>query len=135
MALQFKQYVPKESTLTDLGTVASQIPGGKISFTPGTLAKYQAGNIKSMSMLLTDKQGLTTTLPLSVRVSSTVKNALANGATKNECLNAIVKLNIVETDKGANIISAPRGEGGEEETVAITTATKTTVAYEDLIAY
>jgi hypothetical protein len=135
MALNFKVYVPKESTLTELGTVASQIPGGKIGFTPGSLNKYLAGSIKAISILLTNKEGESDTAPLSVRVSATIKDALAEGATKAECLSAISKLMLVETKDGGNIIAAPRGEGGEEEQVSIEAAVKSPVTFGKLVAF
>lgn len=130
--LQFKKYEPKEANLTDLGTVASQIPGGKLSFTPNSLAKYQAGQIKAISILLTNKKGDSTTAPLSKRVSATISNALKAGKTKADCLAAILKLMIVETEDGSNIISAPRGEGGTEEEVSVASAKANATAYEDL---
>lgn len=131
MALPFKVWTPTESNLTELGTVASQIPGGTIKFTPGSLAKYQAGQIKAISILLTNKKKESATAPLSKRVSATIANALKNGATKGECLTAILKLTLVETEDGANIISAPRGESGQEEEISVATASKSTVSYED----
>ena len=135
MALNFVKYVPKESTLKELGTVASVIPGGTIGFTPGSLNKYLAGTIKAVSILLTDKEGGSETVPASKAVSTTIKNALAKGATKAECLNAITKLMIVETEDGSNIIAAPRGAAGEETTVSIATAAKAAVTFEDLVAF
>jgi len=135
MALLFKKYVPTESTLTELGSVASMVPGGTIGFTPGSLNKYLAGTIKSVSILLTNKKGESTTVPLSKRVSSTVKTALENGASKEDCLNAITKLVIVETEDGANIIAAPRGAAGEETVVTIASAAKAAVTFEDLVAF
>jgi hypothetical protein len=135
MALQFKMWTPTESNLTELGTVAQQIPGGKISFTPNSLSKYQSGQIKAISILLTNKKGESVTAPLSKRVSATIKNALENGSTKNNCLQAILKLMMVETEDGSNIISAPRGAGGEEEEVTVASASKSTVTYDDLVAF
>lgn len=132
MALEFKVYVPKESNLVELGTVAQQIPGGSLKFCPGTVAKYQAGSIKSMAMVLLNKKGESATLPLSKNVSATIKKALENGSTKKECLAAILKLQILETEDGANIISAPRGAGGEEEELTVANATKLVTSYEDL---
>jgi hypothetical protein len=134
MALQFKMWTPTESNLTELGTVASQIRGGKIKFTPGSLAKYQAGQIKAISILLTNKKGESTTAPLSKRVSATMKSALANGSTKQDCLSAILKLQLLETEDGANIISAPRGASGEEEEVSVESGAKSQTTYEDILA-
>lgn len=135
MALQFKMYERAESTLTEIGTVSSQIPGGSLKFTPNSLAKFQAGQIKSISMLLTNKKGESLTMPLSKRVSATIKSALENGSTKNDCLKAIAKLSIVETEEGANIISAPQGAGGVEEEITINANTNNSkVSYDDLLA-
>ena len=135
MALQFKVWEPTQGNLTELGTVASLIPGGSIKFTPGSLAKYQAGQIKAISMLLINKKGESTTAPLSKRVSATIKNALANGSGKTECLQAILKLQVLETEDESNIISAPRGANGEEEEVTVASASKSKVTYEDLVAF
>ncbi len=136
MALQFKMYERAESTLVEIGSVASQIPGGTLNFTPGSLAKFQAGQIKSISMLLTNKKGESLTCPLSKRVSATVKAALENGSSKSDCLKAIAKLTIVETEDGSNIISAPQGAGGVEETITINAAvTSSKVTYQDLVAF
>jgi hypothetical protein len=133
-ALQFKMYERAESTLVEVGTVGQQIPGGSLKFTPGSLAKFQAGQIKSISMLLTNKKGESLTMPLSKRVSGTIKSALENGTTKIDCIKAIAKLNIVETEDGAHIISAPQGTGGVEEEVIINAAvTSSKINYEDLI--
>lgn len=128
-------WTPTASNLTELGTVAQQIPGGSIKFTPGSLAKYLAGQIEAISMVLYDKKGESDTAPLSKRVSATIKNALANGSSKTECLQAILKLQLVETKDGSNIISAPRGAGGEEEEVTVASASKSKVTYDDLVAF
>lgn len=135
MALNFKKWTPKESNLTELGTVAELIPGGTINFTPGSLARYKAGQIKAISILLENKKGESDTAPLSKRVSATISNALASGATRAECLTAILKLQMLETEEGANIISAPRGESGEEEGITVATAAKSKVTWDDMVAY
>lgn len=135
MALNFKTWTPTASNLTEMGTVAEQIPNGTIKFTPGSLDRYNSGQIKAISMLLVNKQGESDTAPLSKRVSATISNALKNGATKRDCLTAILKLEMIETEDGANIISAPRGAGGEEEEVTVVSASKTKVSYDDLVAF
>lgn len=135
MALNFKTWTPTESNLTELGTVAEQIPNGKIKFTPGSLDRYRAGQIKAISMLLTNKSGESDTAPLSKKVSATISNALKGGASKSDCLTAILKLEMIETEDGANIISAPRGAGGEEEEVKVSSAAKTKVTYDDLVVF
>lgn len=136
MALQFKMYERAESTLVEIGTVGQQIPGGSLKFTPGSLAKFQAGSIKAISMLLINKKGESLTMPLSKRVSATIKSALEGGKAKSDCLKAIAKLLILETEDGANIISAPQGEGGVEEEIVINaTVTNSKVSYQDLMAF
>jgi hypothetical protein len=135
MALNFKTWTPKESNLTEIGTVAEQIPGGTIKFTPGSLDRYRVGQIKAISMLLVNKKGESDTAPLSKRVSATISNALKNDIPKRDCLTAILKLQMLETEDGSNIISAPRGAGGEEEEVTVVSASRTKVTYDDLVAF
>jgi hypothetical protein len=136
MALKFKVYERAESTLVEIGTVGQQIPGGSLKFTPNSLAKFQAGQIKAISMLLANKKGESLTMPLSKKVSATVKNALENGKSKSDCLKAIAKLTIVETEEGANIISAPQGSGGVEEEIIIDASfTKSKIDYSDLVEF
>ena len=138
MALEFKTYVRKNN-LKDEGTVASQIPGGKLKFTPGSLAKYLAGEIKSISMLLLDSKGDSLTAPLSKKVATTIKNALENGRTKKECLAVILKLNVYETDrvdeetgKKGYVIAAPAGSDGEEVEISVGEETQVKLEYSDL---
>ena len=132
MAVEFKVYVPKESTLVELGTVAKQIPGGSLKFCPGTIGRYQSGTTKSMAMVLLNKQGESATLPLSKAVSATIKKALENGSTKKECLAAILKLEVRENADGIITIGAPRGLNGEEEELTVSNAVKIVTTYEDL---
>ena len=88
-------------------------------------------------MVLTLKDGTSTTCPLSKRVSLTVKNALDNGATKRDVIGAVLKLNICESIDGKiTTICAPVGKGGDEEEFVIDSTAKTaTVSYEELAAY
>lgn len=136
MALIYKEYVSTPK-LTELGTVASLHAGGSVKFCPGTIAKFNDGLIKAMSMVLTLKDGTSTTCPLSKRVSATVKKALENGATKNDVLGAILNLNICESIDGKiTTICAPVGKGGEEEEFVINNSTvKQAVTYDELVAY
>lgn len=135
MALIFKEYVSTPK-LTELGTVASLIPGGTLKFCPGTIAKFNDGIIKAMSMVLTLKDGTSSTCPLSKRVSATVKNALEGGAPKRDVIAAIAKLNICESIDGKiTTICAPIGKGGEEEEFSVESSAKASVSYEELAAY
>ena len=139
MALIYKEFVSTPK-LTELGTVASLHTGGSIKFCPGTISRYTDGIIKAMSMVLTKKDGTSTTCPLSKKVSLTVKNALDNGAPKRDVIGAIQNLLICEgkTKDGKELttICAPLGKGGEEEEFVIDSTAKTaTVTYEELAAY
>ena len=135
MALIFKEYVSTPK-LTELGTVASLIPGGTVKFCPGTIAKFNDGITKAMAMVLTKKDGTSTTCPLSKRVSATVQKALQAGAPKKDVIAAIAKLNVCESIKDGNVtICAPISKGGEEEEFSIESSAKTAVSYEELAAY
>lgn len=135
MALIFKEYVSTPK-LTELGTVATMIPGGTLKFCPGTIAKFNDGLIKAMAMVLTAKDGKSTTCPLSKRVSATVKKALEGGAPKKDVIAAIAKLNVCESiETGNTTICAPIGKGGEEEEFSVATSAKSAVSYDELVAY
>ena len=136
MALIYKEFVSTPK-LTELGTVASLHAGGSVKFCPGTISRFNDGIIKAMSMVLTLKDGTSTTCPLSKKVSLTVKNALDNGATKRDVISAITKLNICESIKDGNTtICAPLGKGGEEEEeFTIESTSKSKITYEELAAY
>lgn len=134
MALNYAVYVSTQK-LNELGTVASLHPGGSIKFCPGTIDKYNSGVTKAMAMVLTLKNGQSTTCPLSKRVSTTIKKALDNGVSKRDVISAILKLNICESlDGKTTTICAPVGKGGEEEEFAIQSTSKLAMSYED-IAY
>ncbi len=135
MALIYKEFVSTPK-LTELGTVASLHAGGSVKFCPGTINRYNDGIIKAMSMVLTLKDGTSTTCPLSKRVSLTVKNALDNGAAKKDVIGAVLKLNICESIDGKiTTICAPIGKGGDEEEFVIDSTVKSVVSYEELAAY
>jgi len=135
MALMYKEFVSTPK-LTELGTVASLHAGGSVKFCPGTISRFNDGVIKAMSMVLTLKDGTSTTCPLSTRDSLTVKNALDNGAPKRDVIAAILKLNICESlDGKITTICAPVGKGGEEEEFVIDSTAKQAVSYEELAAY
>lgn len=136
MALQFKVYEPT-TKLESQGTVNEIIPGGKLKFVPGTIDRYNNGEIKSMNMILIDEDGASATCPLSKRVSKTIKKALDSGATKQEVASVIFNLEIVEDEDGRLFIVAPRGSSGEEEEFSFSQLKKGNVkkTYEDLVAF
>lgn len=137
MALQFKQYVSTATDLDSLGTVASNLgKKGTLKFVPGTIDRFKSKVIKALCMVLSDDKGNSTTVPLSKRVSGTILNALEDGKTKRDCLLAISKLEIVEVEENGELrhtIVAPRGAGGEEETITVGEVKASKVSYEDLV--
>ena len=135
MALNYAVYVSTQK-LNELGTVEGLHIGGSIKFCPGSISRYKTGIIKAISMVLTKKDGTSTTCPLSKKVSATVKHALENGATKGDVVAAILKLNICESlDGKITTICAPLTEGGDEEEFAINSTAKVAVTYDELAAY
>lgn len=138
MALQFKQYV-STANLTNLGTVAKQIPGGSLKFVPGTIDRYKLGTIKAMNMILLDKKGDSSTCPLSKKVSAIIKKAFDEQVPKRDILASIAKLEIVEDEDGRNFISAPRSASGEEEEFEIgakgENVAKSKATLEDLVQW
>lgn len=130
MALQFKKYESTATELETLGTVASQIPGGSLKFVPGT---FTSG--KRVAIILLDKNGDSTVVACSSRVSTTLHNALKNGASKKEMLAAVSNLEISEDKQGRNFISAPRGSGGQEESFAVGQLKSEKITHEDLVEW
>jgi len=133
MALQFKVYEPS-TKLESLGAVNEIIPGGKLKFVPGTIDRYNNGDIKSMNMILIDEDGASATCPLSKKVSKTIKKALDSGSTKGEVASVIFNLEIIEDEDGRFFIVAPRGSSGEEEEFSFAQLKKDNVkvSYQDL---
>lgn len=135
MALTFANYERAESTLTDEGTVISKIPGGKLKFCPGTIDRYNAKSIKAMSILLFNKKGESTSVPMSKTLSATVAKALDAGTDKKTILGAISKLSIYENEEGMNIIGRPQGSSEEEIEFTAVELAKVTADYEALVAF
>ena len=131
MALTFKVYERAESTLTELGTVTSLIPKGKIKFCPGTIDKFNAGEIKSYCMILINAKGESTTVPLSKGLSRKVAAAFENNVAKKDILAVIAKLPVYDTEEGG-IIGRPAGEMSEEFELAVAEVSKSKVTYESL---
>ena len=131
MALNFKKYERTEGTLETIGTVADVVgKGGTLRFVPNT---FTSG--KRIAIILGKKDGSSTVIACSTRVSTTLRDAKKNGSESKELLAAISKLEISEDEEGRNFIIAPVGTGGNEETFAIADLTKAAVAYDDLVAF
>ena len=120
-----------------IGTVASLIPNGKLKLIPGTINRYNEGTNVAIGVILIDKDGASTTLPCSKKVSKNVVNALENGTKKTDALIFIAKLEVCQyqnnkTHEIQQTISAPVGENGEEEEVDINVVPKTVATWADL---
>jgi ribosomal protein S12 len=134
--LVFTTYVPKEgANLDDFGTVLSQIPGGSLKFCPGSITRYKAGVIKSVSILLEDRAGDSCTLPMSKTLTAQVIKAMEKGMKKKDALGIIAKLTIWN-DGDVFIIGRPGNTDWEEE-ISLTEkqATKVTLTYDELIGF
>jgi hypothetical protein len=132
--LAFQNYVRSEGTLQEIGTVISQITGGKLQFCPGTIDRYNSGTIKAMSILLFNKAGESVSVPMSKALSTQVAKALQGGMMKSKILAAISKLPMYE-DEDLTVIGRPQGSAEEELVLAVAEAKKLTVTYDELIAF
>ena len=133
----FKVYVPKERNI--VGMVADLIPNGKLRFIPRTIKKYKDNINLAIGVILTNAEGESTTLPCSKAVSKSIVEALDNGTEKADCLGIIARLEITEfkhnkSNEMVQVISAPVGEGGEEESIDITKVSlaKRKLTYEEI---
>jgi len=135
----FKVYVPSERDV--VAVVGDLIPGGTLKFIPRTIAKFKTEVNKAIGVILTNAEGESTTLPCSKAVSRSIVDAMEDGTvTKSGALAIIAGLQITEfthnkTNEVCQVISAPVGEGSDEEELTITKANlaKNKVTYEDLI--
>ena len=135
----FEVYVPAERDV--VATVGELIPNGSLMFIPRTIAKYKSGTNLAVGMVLTTADGKSTTLPCSRAVSKSIVDAMEDESlTKTGALAIIAGLEITQfvhntTNEVCQVISAPVGQGADEEILTITRANiaKNKVTYEDLI--
>lgn len=125
MALEFKVYERQESTLDDLGTLAST--GAKAAFIPKNLLS------EKRVVLVLEKGGKSTTITCSSAVSDTVRQALRKGVAKDTILGALGKLKIFENEDGAHYLGT-EGAGTLEFFDLKTVVRNTVVDYTELIA-
>jgi len=128
MALQFKVY--ETSSLEDLGTILDIIgENGEIRFSSEKNLKSN----KRVTLILKDEDGKSAAVPCSTAVSTTVRQALADGTSKEECLAALVQLNLLEDDKSRIFIS-PLGDPdvAPQEFYKVGNLAEVKVSYEDL---
>lgn len=131
----FKVYVPSERDV--VAVVSTLIPQGKLKLVPGTVKRYKDGINKAIGVILINKKGESTTLPCSKAVSKAMVDALDSDTPKKDVLSAISKLEITQfehntTHEIVQVISAPVGEGGEEEEFTIESLTKNATTFENL---
>lgn len=134
----FKVYVPSERDVVAI--VSTLIPSGTLKFIPKTIAKFKSGVNQAIGVILTNAKGESTILPCSKAVSKSIVEALDKDITKADALAIIASLEITQfvhnkTNEVCQVISAPVGEGSEEETLDINKVTlaKHKMTYEDLI--
>ena len=127
MAFGFKVYERAESTLEDLGTVASMAGrGGKLAFIPGNLVSG-----KRVTIVVLNSKGESNIAVCSVAISASVRSALKEGITRPAILGVISKLHIFENEEGAHYI-AQEGSGSLDFH-PITEVMKETLSYEELV--
>lgn len=122
--------VYESSTLEDLGTVA-QVVGKK-----GTLAfiNKNLASTKRVAVVLKNVKGESTVITCSAPVSTSVRNALANGVERRKVLAIVSKLNVLEGETEVPFICAPAGSSTMEEFTIESLATEKVTDYAELIA-
>ncbi len=110
--IDFKKY---EGTLTDLGTVASQIGAkGTIKFIPKNFLNPD----KRVVLVVQNGNGDSAAISCSKDLSTYLRKAKADGSTKEELLSGILDLNIMEGEEEVPFVTMPAGEQTEGMTIA-----------------
>jgi len=118
--IDFKKY---EGTLTDLGTVASQIGAkGTIKFDPknfNTEEKNAKGERKRVVVIVKNGDGDSAVVSCSKPLSEYLRKAKADGSTKEELLAGLLDMLVMEDEKSeVPFITMPGGEQTEGMTIA-----------------
>ena len=129
MALVFKTY--ETSSLEDLGTILDIIgQNGEIRFSSDKNLKSD----KRVTLILKDEEGKSAAVPCSSAVSVTVRQALAEGTSKEECLAALIQLNLLEDTVKDRIFISPLGnkDAAPQEFHKVSALAEVKVSYQDL---
>lgn len=129
MALQFKNY--ETSSVEDLGTILDIIgENGEIRFSSDKNLKSS----KRVTVILKQEDGKSAAVPCSSAVSETVRQALADGTSKEECLAALIQLNLLEDTVKNRIFISPLGnkDAAPQEFYKVSTLAEVSVSYQDL---
>jgi len=133
MALNLKFEKYEGVNLESFGTLAS-IAGakGSLAFAPKSLL---AGNTKRMVVVITKKDGESSTISCAQRVSEATRAALANGMKKADALGIISKLEVIQADDDAvPYITFPAGQSTLESFTVEALAKVTLKSFEEAIA-
>jgi hypothetical protein len=130
--MNFKLNVAKfnsngEFNYTEIGTLAQVGKGMSIKFTKPNLASD-----KRVTLILTDKNDVSHTLPCSAPLSNVIRKALKTESRK-AVLGALTKLTVMQDndDEEKYFLMQPAGQG--EESILISDLKAETVTYEELL--
>ncbi len=110
--IDYKEY---EGTLTDLGTVASQIgTKGTIKF----VAKNFANPAKRVVVVLKNEAGQSAVVSCSNALSAVLRKSKEDGAKQDEVLASLLDMSVMEGTEEVPFITMPAGEQTEGFTAA-----------------
>lgn len=129
--LNFAKYEGAE--LVSFGTVASIVGAkGELAIAPKSLLP---GNNKRVVIILTKKNGTSSTLSCSAKVSVAMRDALAQGAKKSSVLGVISKLEVIQADDDAvPYITFPAGQSTLESFTVEDLAKVSIESFEEAVA-
>ncbi len=110
--IDFKEY---EGTLTDLGTVASQIGAkGTIKF----VAKNFADPAKRVVVVVQNEAGQSAVISCSKALSAALRKSKEDGAKKEQVLAGLLDMKVMEGTEEVPFITMPAGDQTEGLTIA-----------------
>lgn len=130
--LSFAKYEGAE--LESFGTVASIVGAkGKLAIAPKSLLK---NNTKRVVIIMTKKDGTSSTVTCSSKLSDAIRTALEGGMTKVKVLAIVAKLEVLQAEDDATpFVTIPQGESTLEQFTVEDLAKEKAVDYGDLVAF
>ena len=133
--LNFSVYEREGGTLTDVGTISSNLPrGAKVSFCPGTIGRFETKQKKGMALLIKSGEE-STTIPISFFLSTKALAALKADVSKKDVIANLIKLPLYQREDESLVIGRVGDPSGGEEEFTLTQLSKTTVSYEQMVAF
>jgi len=133
--LNFNVYEREGGSLTEVGTVLSNLPrGAKVSFCPGTIGRFETKQKKGMSLLIKSGEE-STTIPISFFLSTKALAALKADVAKKDVIANLVRLPLYQREDESLVIGRVGDPTGGEEEFTLAQIGKTAVTYEQLVAF